>query len=316
MVTAILFIFLSLLAEQQEPEISLFPLGELTSIKDNKPWADLSDAGTVAAVTNLNDPSGTDVSVPSVIDRWWDIYTFGAEVTANATFSYRGDENTTAEPLTEIAVQHWNGTYWDDGNSGGNGTYTATGTMGINTTDVAGSVTTQTVLTEFSPYVLVLKSDPLPIELLNFTASCKNQNILVTWSTASETNNNYFTLERSVDAQEWEAIATINGMGNSNTLVNYNYTDTNSYNDIVYYRLKQTDFDGAYTYSDIITASCQNKSIEIVNIYPNPASGCFDYIIYSTEKNEEVFVTVINLLGKVIINKKENITKGLYNVYY
>ena len=153
-------------------------------------------------------------------------------------------------------------------------------------------------------------TNPLPIELIDFTASCKNQSILVTWSTASETNNDYFTLERSVDAYEWVTIATINGMGNSNTLVNYNYTDTNSYNDIVYYRLKQTDIDGTCTYSGISAINCQNNLIEIINIYPNPVSDCFGYIIFSTEARE-IFIYVTDAFGRVIINKRENIAEGL-----
>jgi hypothetical protein len=78
----------------------------------------------------------------------------------------------------------------------------------------------------------------------------------------------------------------------------------------VYYRLKQTDFDGNYTYSGIIAVSCQDNLIEIIYIYPNPVSDSFDYIIYSTE-DREIFVSVTDISGKVIISKKENIVIGL-----
>ena len=150
---------------------------------------------------------------------------------------------------------------------------------------------------------------PLPIELFSFTAECDNNMAQIHWVTASETSNDYFVLEKSADAINWYSIATIDGAGNSNTCINYNHTDAN--NDFAYYRLKQTDFNGNYTYSSITQADCQNHLIEIINIYPNPASDYFDYIIYSTEARE-ILVYVTDVFGRVIINKKENIAEGSY----
>ncbi len=151
---------------------------------------------------------------------------------------------------------------------------------------------------------------PLPVELLSFSSSCENNNIELKWVTASETNNDYFTVERSPDAINWQVVTTINGAGNSNTVLNYNTTDTNPLEGISYYRLKQTDYNGDYTYSGIIAISCQENVIEIINIYPNPASDCFNYIIYSKE-DKEISVCVTDALGVVVISKKENITKEL-----
>ncbi len=159
-------------------------------------------------------------------------------------------------------------------------------------------------------YGMALNTGNVPISLLSFAAYCNGNNNVINWSTASETNNNYFSIEKSHDCLIFENISNISGAGNSNSLLNYSYTDTEPFSDISYYRLKQTDYDVAYTYSDIIAASCQKKSIEIINIYPNPTSDCFDYVIYSKE-DEEIFVYVINFSGKVQISKKENIAKGL-----
>jgi hypothetical protein len=95
---------------------------------------------------------------------------------------------------------------------------------------------------------------PLPICLTYFRATRIVSGILLEWETASETNNDYFSIERSFDGFEWEAIHRQNGAGNSSYSNYYSYTDLNNKNIIRYYRLKQTDFDGSYEYSAIIAA--------------------------------------------------------------
>ncbi|MFA4917326.1 MAG: T9SS type A sorting domain-containing protein [Syntrophales bacterium] len=283
-----------------------------TVAADNTP---LMGVTNVAAVGNMNSTYGGSATA-SVIDRWWNI-TASAAATANITFSYRGEENTmTIGPTGPIDAQHWNGTIWELPVWAGSGTgVTGAGTVG--STTITGANT-------FSPWILVARSAPLPIELLDFTAVCLSPSgggagggVSVNWSTASETNNAFFTIERSLSHSGggvgggWAAVGTVNGAGNSNSILYYQFTDENiEQGTFLYYRLKQTDFDGAFTYSGIIAVSCQDNLIEIINIYPNPASGCFDYIICSTE-DREIFVSVTDVSGKVIISKKENITKGL-----
>ncbi len=228
-----------------------------TATTDNQPLAGASDGGTIAAVTSLNGLLGADISTSSVIDRWWDIYP-SAAVIADVTFSYRGSENTTSDPTSEIGVQHWTGSIWNNGKGGSNGTYSPTGINGV--TSGVGSVTA-TGLTEFSPYVLVLKSNPLlPVELLSFTAEVINNTIELQWETASETNNDFFTVEKSKNAINFETVTIVGGAGNSNELLHYSAKDYEPYQDISYYRLKQTDFDGQYTYSDIVPVNFFNDN--------------------------------------------------------
>lgn len=89
---------------------------------------------------------------------------------------------------------------------------------------------------------------PLPIELLSFTYQIKNQHIILNWITASETNNDFFTIERSSDMQGWKALGNLPGAGNSNQRLSYQFSDIMPQEGISYYRLKQTDFDGKYEY--------------------------------------------------------------------
>ncbi|HEY1038492.1 MAG TPA: hypothetical protein VGF30_03760, partial [Bacteroidia bacterium] len=92
----------------------------------------------------------------------------------------------------------------------------------------------------------------LPIQLVYFTAEgLKNHTVQLKWQTASETNNNYFELQRSTDDLNFTDIARIDGAGNSNTLINYKYIDENPIQGNNYYRLKQVDFDGNFHYSPI-----------------------------------------------------------------
>lgn len=110
----------------------------------------------------------------------------------------------------------------------------------------------------------------LPVELSEFKAKKVDQSVELIWSTASEKDNSYFTVERSVDALSWESIYTIAGHGSSNTPYNYSIFDSSPKNGISYYRLKQIDKDDRFSYSKILsinTAEEFSKIIKRVNVY-------------------------------------------------
>lgn len=133
-----------------------------------------------------------------------------------------------------------------------------------------------------------LTSTPLPIELLSFNAFVNAlQQVEINWQTASEINNDYFTIERSLDAVNWSAIAQIEAYGNSNSVINYSYLDKFPLKNTSYYRLKQTDFDGAYSYSKLEVVENTSKS-NIAEIYPNPA---YNTIIIT---NKDIAIADIN----------------------
>lgn len=114
-------------------------------------------------------------------------------------------------------------------------------------------------------------SSPLPIELLNFNVNSNKFGAIETkWQTASENNNDYFTIERSVNGYIWEEIGIIEGAGNSAVLLDYSFDDRNPYLGISYYRLKQTDFDGQFEYSKIKSVDFKLPPTLDVSIYPNP----------------------------------------------
>ena len=141
---------------------------------------------------------------------------------------------------------------------------------------------------------------PLPIKLTLFNlAPIENKKAKINWSTASETNNDYFTVERSKDGIEWREINITKGAGNSSELLNYQIIDTKPYSGLSYYRLKQTDFDGHYTYSSIEKIDFTTHLNSQINIYPNPSN---QFITIDSKDVLEPF-TIYNILGENIMNK-------------
>lgn len=275
-----------------------------------------TDGGAVAAVTNINlsHTSGTD-GYQYIIDRFWTINT-----TAEAflSFTYRGVENSMTPSGSPIAIQHWTGSCWNDGNGGACSptvfTYTATGSSGLTTGD--NTVTGLTTCNQFSPYVLSSSTNPLPIELLSFNAKCNNNDVTINWSTASETNNEYFTIERSNDGVTWVTLTTLPGAGNSNTTLYYSYTDNNPLPGTSYYRLKQTDFSGQSVAFDPVTVSCSEINSEntgITLIYPNPAVNEV-FVNINCLENSNGLLIVYNTIGQKIIEQQLTLLKG-ENIY-
>ncbi|MEQ8473588.1 MAG: T9SS type A sorting domain-containing protein [Marinoscillum sp.] len=114
-------------------------------------------------------------------------------------------------------------------------------------------------------------STPLPIELLSFNANACEADVCLEWVTAVEVNNDFFEIERSADGKSWESIARLNGAGNSSEQLTYQYNDNFPMMGRSYYRLKQTDYDGAYSYSKIEKVEF---SFELdFDFYPNPTEN-------------------------------------------
>ena len=136
----------------------------------------------------------------------------------------------------------------------------------------------------------------LPIELINFSVSLIQTNkSLIEWTTETEINNDYFTVERSIDAVNWENIYKIDGAGNSSSILSYSKIDHDPYYSISYYRLKQTDFDGQFEYSQIIMVNIQQLSNSKIEIYPNPSTN---QIIIKGSSNELKETLIYNRLGQ------------------
>lgn len=124
-------------------------------------------------------------------------------------------------------------------------------------------------------FTLAYYYNPLPVELTSFTAQVVDDYVNLNWMTASEVNNDYFTLQKSQNATDWTNVTTVQGQGNSSIETEYSYIDRFPYNGTSYYRLVQTDFDGTSTNSDIRKVTLESNELLA---YPNPVFDDWFYI--------------------------------------
>lgn len=160
----------------------------------------------------------------------------------------------------------------------------------------------------------------LPIELISFEAHYRNATVELNWTTANETNNDYFTIEKSANGFAFTELKKIPGAGNSNKTLHYSSYDISPAKGISYYRLKQTDKSGNSTTSQLIYV---NSESEInLSVYPNPNNGTFNLDITDEISNAEI--VIISSVGEIIYSqtvfqgnneiKMTEQTKGIYNI--
>lgn len=131
-------------------------------------------------------------------------------------------------------------------------------------------------------------SNPLPIELIEFTASVSAGSVEIIWKTAIEINNESFTIQRSNDALNWVSIAAIDGAGNSTNENSYLFIDKHPLPGLSYYRLMQTDYDGTTEYFE--PTRVNNEQIDVLDTYPNPANDILNIITSNDLSNAYILV--------------------------
>jgi hypothetical protein len=160
--------------------------------------------------------------------------------------------------------------------------------------------------------------NPLPIELISFNAFKENDDVRLEWSTATETNNDFFVIERAGPDLNFEEIATIEGAGNSNSRLDYGLLDRNPLAGVSYYRLKQVDYNGDYEYSDPVSIYFEEKEEDIrFSLYPNPTTtGEIKLHRFGNGViSQDLRVDIINIQGKAIQTKtfsKESIFMDMH----
>lgn len=116
----------------------------------------------------------------------------------------------------------------------------------------------------------------LPVELVSFSAICEDNNtVTVNWTTASEHNSNYYSVEKSRDGLNWNILTTKTAAGNSIQLINYSVSDASDISGTIYYRLTQVDLDAASKVYDIVSTNCLMDQQLSFLAYPNPSNGQF-----------------------------------------
>lgn len=152
-------------------------------------------------------------------------------------------------------------------------------------------------------YVLKLYVSPLPIELLSFNATKNKTAVDITWQTATETNNDYFTIEKSKDGNEFTDAGKIDGAGNSNVVLDYSFTDKNPSPGISYYRLKQTDFNGEFSYSKIVAVHVNSNASNPFLIYQNQTTAQI-IIALTNPQTQPHNLLIYDVAGRVVYEQQ------------
>jgi Secretion system C-terminal sorting domain len=135
---------------------------------------------------------------------------------------------------------------------------------------------------------------PLPVEMIDFDATDQNNKSILKWTTASETNNDFFTIERSADGRNFENIGETKGAGNSSHEITYTFTDAHPVPGINYYRIKQTDYDGQFSYSEI--RSVRHTGLSNVSVTPRTTEDR----LYITTELDDYSITIYNASGQQV----------------
>ena len=262
----------------------------------------------------VDDPDGSATSGSAMVDASTITITptQATSVFLNAQINMRG-ENTIEQPTFDLFVDDVSGgaTMYSGLDHFRKITAGSTGSgslVGITTTLTASTdyyynvrqasdgtnilTTSNVVLVGFQLSSTAGPSESLPVDLLSFNAKLENYKINLLWSTASEVNNDYYTIEKSFDKENWVNIGELNGAGNSNSIIVYNFIYNKKNKSVLYYRLKQTDFDGKFTYSHIIVVIPQKSEM---SIFPNPTNDKITISGVNINKDE---IVIFNNLGQ------------------
>jgi len=269
--------------------------------------------------TSVNSPL-TDVSRI----EYWQIDRLTATGDANVSLYWENAGSSGIDNCPDLTIARFNGSSWDEraGTSVAGSTCSGSGT---------GTVTTNAVVTAFSPFTFGSKSssvNPLPIELTGFTSNCSGASVILSWTTASEKNNAAFILEKSTDGVEWSKIAQLAGAGTSQRRNSYSYTDAGPVYQETYYRLSQSDIGGQPKVYRIIAQNCVSGSDRIL-LYPNPAGEEIGIELTLSKRYGDNEIRIVDHLGQIcfhqsiampegqsLIKLKHNLPAGSYSLLF
>ncbi len=273
---------------------STFPVGA-----DNQPYPTSPDS-----VHNMNGAGGVDNSA-NVVDRFWQIDRTGTSGVLTVTFTYADTEVPANGESNLVAQRFSNSAGWETPLS------SQIFNSALNTVTTSG-------ITGPGVYALTQSSYTLPIKLLFFKASLNPDNQAeLNWATATEKNNDFFTIERSKDLKDIETLTEVKGAGTSYTPKNYKIIDEHPFEGTSYYRLKQTDFDGKFEYFNWCAVSgsktTKEEKLHIEKLFPNPFSDQF-IVNYIDPISEEITIQLIDQSGRIVFADHKNSDQGI-NTY-
>jgi hypothetical protein len=265
--------------------------------------------GTVPATIAAKYYSGTNpanTGAPKTyMNAYWSIsQTGGSGYTHKLTLMQDSAILGNVDAVNELAITRYTGTgtAWTLA-SGGTSANNVTGFMSTNNNQTLVGIYTGTDV----------NTNTLPVKYTSFTAVALNDDAVLSWNTASEINNSGFEIERSIDGRQFDNVAFVKGAGNTSGIRNYHYTDAKAFelakSDLLYYRLKQVDFDGTYTYSTIVKVNNTSDVSATLSLYPNPYTSELTVSFTSTDGNATI--DMMDIQGKVVMSQVMQTKAGI-----
>ena len=259
-----------------------FPIGNSTynplSITNR---TGVSDLFSVRVSDQIEFPA-TFLSPSSYVNRTWNISKANPNSGNGVDLIFNWNDQEEVGALSVPVLNHYNGSLWEVATSG-------TNTSTLNTLNYTGYTGS------FSPFAIADQNTPLPVELDYLITTCEQFRPVILWQTLSEINNDYFLIEQSSDQNTWEQLSIIDGAGNSNQTIAYQFEYTKPFHAPLYIRLKQVDYNG--TTEIIGTKSlmpCDDESK--IQIYPNPTQGEIHWSGFDALSS----IYIINQLGIMV----------------
>jgi hypothetical protein len=278
-----------------------FPIGDVgvyAPISISAP-TNITDAFTaryykVDPITSYDDQS-VGAGIDHISDHeYWDLDQTIGTSNVSATLSWEARSGV-VNNLTDLRVAHWDGAQWiDEGNAGTTG----------NTS--AGGITSN-IVTSFSPFTLASATinNPLPIILTFFDAKKDEDNqVVLEWKTESEVNNDYFVIERSLDGINFKDYMWVKATGNSSIPEDYSLIDSLPFIGTSFYRLKQVDFDGKSSFSNIKAIHIEES--EKISVYPIPAKDKIN--VQVNLSNPKIFIQIYDSKGTSAFSTKRQLS--------
>jgi hypothetical protein len=256
---------------------------------------------TINAPATLSITGGIDLQNGST-------FTLGQNATLNVSGNFNNSNNSTG-----VVV---NGTVSVGGNlTSGNGS-TVSSPTGTGSFTVSGSISgagtvfgSSADCTDTSVPCVSNAASPLPVELIYLGIECADTGAELNWKTASEHNSDHFSIDRSRDGYSWENIGIVNSAGNSNQVIDYEFTDPTNPGGVNYYRITQVDTDGLEELFPIITADCELTD-KTLSVFPNPVKEeAFIRIVSSKSKNVANLL-VLDLKGNIMLDNEIELVEG------
>ena len=258
-----------------------------------------------------NNPTINNIQIISkVVGKTWMVQPLTSSANTNATLYWDAATELTGFTRATSAVSKWiTGTSLGWSIVGSYAAATTTGSTPAYSRAVSlGNLSTSNLFLGVGS-----TGSALPVEGLIFDAVANKTDVFINWKAIEVLNGKNFELERSIDGVNFTNIYTTNNV----LLEDYNYTDSkaffNTNSEVLFYRLKEIDNNGLYTFSDIKRVEANSANVNSISIYPNPAKSLFYIKLYS-EKTSEASIILYDVTGKKVLNNTISLYKGLQNI--